>query len=186
MGQTTHPRRWAGFGLVAVAAATMAAGCGGPSASAGSVSVDRWQASVCSAIGRYQQAVKRDARRLNGLPLEFKYGVPKSSDVRRKESAATAALRDDTGTLRRQIQAAGVPLIDHGAEFSAEFVAALRELEERFDELHSEALDIPTGQGRAPSDALLVPKMMAAMDRVSSRMRAAQRRYPEANRISCP
>lgn len=186
MGETTHPWRWAGFGLVAVAAATLAAGCGGSSASAGTVSPERYRTSVCSAIARYQHAVMRDARQLNGLPLEFKYGVPKSSDVRRKESAATAALRDDTGTLRREIEAAGVPRIDHGAELSGEFVAALRELEERFDELHSEALDIPTGQGRAPADALLTPKMLAAMDRVSRWMRVAHRRYPEANRISCP
>jgi hypothetical protein len=185
MGEITHPRRCAAFGLVVVAAATMAAGCGGSSTSAATVSPERWQTSVCSAIGQYQHAIMRDAHRLNGLTLEFEYGVPKSSDVRRKETAATAALRDDTGTLRRQIEAAGVPRIDHGAELSAEFVAALRELEERFDALHSEALDIPTGQGRAPADALLVPKMLVAMDRVSRRMRAAHERYPEANLIAC-
>ena len=186
MGDITHLRGCARLGIAAAAVAIMAAGCGGSSVSAATVPPEQWQASICSAIGRYQHAVKRDARRLNGLPLEFKYGVPKSSDVRRKEAAATAELRDDTAQLRHAVEAAGVPRFAHGAEFSGEFLAALHELEDRFDALHSEALDLPTGQGRAPAEALLVPKLMAAMDRVSQRMREAHERYPEANRFACP
>lgn len=185
MVEIAYPRRCAALGLAATALAIMVGGCGGSRASAAMVPLERWQTSLCSAIGRYQHAVKRDARQLNPLTLEFKYGVPKSSDVRRRETAATAALRDDTAQLRQAVEAAGVPRIAHGAEFSGEFVSALHELEDRFDALHSEALDLPTGQTRAPARALLVPKMLAAMDRVSHRMRAAHERYPEANRITC-
>ena len=186
MAEITHSLRCTAFALVAVAAmAFAAAGCGGSSASAATVPLSRWRASVCPALSTYARAAQRDHRELEGLSLEFKYGVPTSSDVRRKESAATAALGDDTARLRHAVEEAGIPGFAHGAEFRVEFVAALHELEDRLDALHSEALDLPTGADRAPAGALLTPKVDAAIDRVSQRMRQAHQRYPEADRIAC-
>ena len=186
MGKISHPVRCAAFGLTTVAVAVAAAGCGGSSTSAATVSPERWQTSVCSALTTYARAAEHDHRELEGLSLEFKFGLPKSSDVRRTEAVATAALGDDTARLRQAVEAAGIPRFEHGAEFRAELVAALHELEDRLDALHSEALDLPTGADRAPADSLLTPKVDAAIDRVSQRMRTAHARYPEADKIGCP
>lgn len=184
MGGITDRRRCAGLGLAA-AVAVMAAGCGGSTVSASTVSLRTWQATVCPALNAYARDGERDYGELGGLSLEFKYGIPKSSDVRRKEATATAALRDDTARLRLAVEDAGIPRFAHGAEYRSELVAVLHELEDRLDALHSEALNLPTGDDRAPASALLTPKVDAAADRASLRMVNARKRYPEANRITC-
>ena len=160
MGETTHSLRCTAFALVAVAAAAFGGrlrrlervGRHGSAGAAGGRASARRSPDTST-----PSSVTPDE--LNGLPLEFKYGVPRARTCAARsprQLPRSATTRPGSGRRSRR---PACPASTTGPSSAAEFVAALHELEDRFDALHSEALDIPTGPGRAPADALLTPKM---------------------------
>ena len=160
MGEITHPAVH-GFALVAVAAmAVAAAGCGGSSASAATVSLERWRTSVCSAIARYQHAVKRDARRAQRPPARVQVRGPqelgRAPQGVRGNGRAPATTRPGSGMRSRRPESRAST---HGAEFRAEFVAALRRAGGSARRAALGGARSSDWPGRAPADALLTPKM---------------------------
>ena len=178
--------RWTGCAIAGTALilAATAAACGS-SAGAATVAPERWRTSVCGAVRTYGRKLDRDYRPLDGVALEFKYGIPRRSDVRAKESAAIEALIEDTHALRERVDRAGIPRFEHGAEYRAELLGALDELEHRLDDLHSKAEALPGGDDRAPADALLTPVVQKAFTSVGTRMAKARERYPAAQAYEC-
>ena len=140
---------------------------------------------MCGAIRTYGRELDRDYRPLDGPALRFKYGIPRRSDVRAKESAAIEALVADTHAFRERVDRAGIPRFEHGAEYRAEIRAAPDELDHRLDDLHSTAKALPGGDDRAPADALLTPAVQKAFTSAGARMTRARERYPAAQAYGC-
>jgi hypothetical protein len=153
--------------------------------SAETVAPARWRTTVCAALAAYGRDAQRDYTTLEGLSLQFRYGLPKMSETRDKESTATAALVDDTRRFRHAVEAAGIPRFAHGADYRTEIVSALQQLEDRLEALHTGAVDLPTGDDRPPKDALLTPRVVAALRHVGERLQQARERYPAANAHRC-
>lgn len=122
---------------------------------------------------------------VQGLHLEFTYGVPKRSDVRTKQMNASAAIVHATDQLIADAQAAGVPRTAHGRFFTDELVSALRELRDSVAHVHDQAASLPTGSGRADKDAELSPQIGAALERVGTRLRADKAANGAGLDLSC-
>lgn len=184
MTATRHPAR----ALTAAAVAALiaiATACSDSKAATPTVPAAAWQKTVCGALKTFSQGVNKPYMTLQGLKLQFRYGLPKQSETRDSETDATAELLAQTTTLRTSVEGAGIPRFAHGAEFQREFVAALRELESSLDSLHQRAVQLPSGDGPAARDALLTPDVDAAAKQMGERMQVAKTRYPAATRYAC-
>jgi hypothetical protein len=183
----TTPRHPAGALAAAAVAALIAisTACGDSKAAATTVPPAAWQKTVCGALKTFSDGVNKPSLTLQGLSLQFQYGLPKQSETRDSEIDATAELLAQTKTLRMSVEGAGIPRFAHGAEFQREFVAALRELESSLDGLHQRALQLSSGDGPATRDALLSRDVDAAANHMGTRMQAAKTRYPAATQYAC-
>ena len=184
MTTTRHPAGALTAAAVAVLIA-MTTACGGSKAAAATVPAATWQKTVCGALETFSDRVNKPYTTLQGLSLQFRYGLPKQSETRDSETDATAELLAQTTTLRTSVEGAGIPRFAHGAEFQREFVAALRELESSLDSLHQRAVQLPSGSGPATRDSLLTPDVDAAAKQMGKRMQAAKTRYPAATQYAC-
>ena len=163
-----------------------AAACGsGGGVAATTVPAERWTDTLCTNLERYEKATKRPFLVFQGLHLEFRYGVPKRSDVRTKQLNASAAIVDATDRLIADTQSAGVPKTAHGRPFADEFVSALRELRESVADVHDQASSLPTGTARANKDAELSPELGAALEQLAKRLRADKAEHGGGLDLSC-
>lgn len=160
---------------IAAALALTAAGCGGSGRTGAGVAsttipAEKWVDTVCGSLGRYDKATKHPFLVFQGLHLQFKYGVPKQSDVRARQLAASQSIVTATDHLIAELEAADAPKTAHGAAFEDELVSAFHELRDSIDHVHDEATSLPTGSGRADADAELSPEIGAALQQLAHRL----------------
>ncbi len=154
-----------------VVLALAAVACGGGVA-ASTVPAGHWVDTLCSDLERYDKTTKHSFLVFQGLHLQFKYGVPKQSDVRDKQLKASAAIVQATDQLIADAQAAGVPKTAHGEAFTDELVSALQELRDSVARVHDHATSLPTGSDRADQGAELSPQIGAALEQLGKRLDA--------------
>lgn len=162
------------FIAIGATAALLASGCGSGSASQKTVDMHTWHDSVCTALDRFVHDTKDPYYELQGLSLQFKYGLPKQSPTRTKELAATEGLADAVASLRSSVEAAGVPRVNGGLEYDRAVIAALRQFEADMRGLHDRADRLPQGDGPAAKDALLTPAFESSLKRLGAAMTKAR------------
>jgi hypothetical protein len=159
--------------VVVLALAAAACGSGaGSGVAASTVPAGQWVDTLCSKLERYDKTTMQSFLVFQGLHLQFKYGVPKQSDVRNKEMKASAAIVQATDQLIADAQAAGVPKTAHGKAFTDELVSALQELRDSVARVHDQATSLPTGSDRADQGAELSPQIGAALEQLGTRLDA--------------
>jgi hypothetical protein len=159
------------------ALALMPAACGSGGSNVAEVAdnvvpAGKWVHTVCGTLRRYDSATKQPFLVFQGLHLQFKYGVPKRSDVRDKQIAASESIVTATDHLITELEAAGAPNTAHGSAFEDELVSAFHELRDSIDNVHDEATSLPTGSGRAGPASELSPEIGSALQQLAHRIDA--------------
>jgi hypothetical protein len=166
------------FIAIGATTALLASGCGSGSASQKTVDVHTWHDSVCTAVDHFAHDAKHPYYELQGLSLQFTYGLPKQSETRTKELAATEALANAGASFRSSVEAAGVPRVNGGLEYDRAVIAALRQFEADMRGLHDRAGKLPQGDGPASKDALLTPAFESSLKRLGAAMTKARSHFP--------
>ena len=168
-----HPR----IAVLPLVLATAAAfGCGSGASADRTVDQGHWSTAVCVANGRWLAAIKQPGNELDGLALEFKYGLPKQSKSRATELRDLAALSDSTRQLRDDYASAGIPQAANGARLKREMLDSVDEIDASLATLTTRAQALPQGDGRAQQSALLTPDIESAFQHMSTRLRGAWKR----------
>jgi hypothetical protein len=171
--------------LLALTAAACGTGSSSPRVAAKTVSAAQWNTAVCGSIGRYGKATEHPLLVFQGLHLEFKYGLPKQSEVRQKQIGASQSIVIATDRLITELEAAGTPRTTHGRAFANELVASFQELRDSVDQIHDQATALPTGTGQADKDSELSPEIGAALEEFGKRADANRKTNGAGLNLRC-
>ena len=140
-------RRWAGWLLACVLAATLAAACGGGGGGGGATStgpstvpVNDWLNSVCTAAGKWQKTLLQTPNVSNPTDL---------TATKNTISTYLGGVVAATGTFGTEVNAAGVPDTEDGQAIASSFNSSISTLETAFKQAKSDVDGLSTSDSAA-------------------------------------